>query len=150
MDLGSLERVTDVNLGVFLDDVRLLPAAEGCARADVVAAHLGALDASPAADHDDGDRDDCHSGQGEQSCSRPVRGNMELEDMDASFLLKADLGFGHLVGPKVGGVRGRRVVEPHEAGRDGREDSSKGHGEVVDAGVGSEIGIVVGTARSDR
>ena len=106
MDLGSLERMTDVNLGVLLDDVRLLPAAEGCARADVVAAHLGALDAAPAADHDDGDRDDCHGGQGEQSCSRPVRGDMELEYVDPTFLLEADLGLGYLVGPKVGGVSG--------------------------------------------
>ena len=77
-DLGFLERMADANLGALNDDVRLLPAAQGRARADVGAAHVGAPDAAPAADQHDSDHYDCYCGQGEQGGSSPVRGNMEF------------------------------------------------------------------------
>ena len=101
-DLGLLERVAGANLGALIDGGRLTPTAQGRAWADVGTTHVGAPDAAPAANQHDSDRDERHCGQGEQGCSSPVRGDMKLEAMYASFLLEAHLCFGHLVGPEVG------------------------------------------------
>ena len=97
--------MVDANLSALVDDGRLLPAAQGCERANVGAAHIGAPDTAPAANQHNSDHDDCYCGQGGQGGSSPIRWDVKLEYVDASLLLEADLGFGHLVGPEVGRVR---------------------------------------------
>ena len=93
--------MANANSGALVDDVGSPPAAQGRARAEVRATHVGAPNAAPAANQHDANRDDRHCSQGEQGCSSPVRGDMEFEDMYAPFLLEPHLSLSYFVGPEV-------------------------------------------------